>query len=168
MFWGFVFLNVNKANVCLQYFLIILVIGKFMSKWNTFVANSGGGLLLCGAQFSLFVLLQKSYETKQYKKGLKAADAILKKFPHHGGILFCVLVFACFYFFVNCQWIFYFLVICVRYTRHLFFFPYRKLFSLHLLIIMFLWAFFLYMCLFLLVVDRNFIDEGFDVKLHGS
>ncbi|KAK7333807.1 hypothetical protein VNO80_30586 [Phaseolus coccineus] len=27
----------------------------------------------------------KSYETKQYsKKGLKAADAILKKFPNHG------------------------------------------------------------------------------------
>ncbi|XP_062113850.1 uncharacterized protein LOC133824858 [Humulus lupulus] len=30
---------------------------------------------------------QKSYETKQYKKGLKAADIILKKFPDHGGIL---------------------------------------------------------------------------------
>lgn len=29
--------------------------------------------------------MQKSYETKQYKKGLKAADAILKKFPYHGG-----------------------------------------------------------------------------------
>ncbi|KAK3020558.1 hypothetical protein RJ639_047470 [Escallonia herrerae] len=26
----------------------------------------------------------KSYETKQYKKGLKAADTILKKFPDHG------------------------------------------------------------------------------------
>lgn len=32
-----------------------------------------------------FMLLQKSYETKQYKKGLKAADSILKKFPNHGG-----------------------------------------------------------------------------------
>lgn len=32
-------------------------------------------------------MLQKSYETKQYKKGLKAADAILKKFPEHGGNL---------------------------------------------------------------------------------
>lgn len=30
-------------------------------------------------------MLQKSYETKQYKKGLKAADTILKKFPDHGG-----------------------------------------------------------------------------------
>ncbi|KZV26098.1 N-alpha-acetyltransferase 15, NatA auxiliary subunit [Dorcoceras hygrometricum] len=31
--------------------------------------------------------MQKSYETKQYKKGLKAADAILKKFPDHGETL---------------------------------------------------------------------------------
>ncbi|KAA3479374.1 N-alpha-acetyltransferase 16, NatA auxiliary subunit [Gossypium australe] len=30
---------------------------------------------------------EKSYETKQYKKGLKAADAILKKFPEHGETL---------------------------------------------------------------------------------
>ncbi|VAH77575.1 unnamed protein product [Triticum turgidum subsp. durum] len=29
----------------------------------------------------------KSYETKQYKKGLKAADSILKKFPEHGETL---------------------------------------------------------------------------------
>jgi hypothetical protein len=28
----------------------------------------------------------KAYETKQYKKGLKAADAVLKKFPNHGGV----------------------------------------------------------------------------------
>ncbi|KAL0867427.1 hypothetical protein Bca101_046545 [Brassica carinata] len=28
--------------------------------------------------------MQESYETKQYKKGLKAADGILKKFPSHG------------------------------------------------------------------------------------
>ncbi|KAL6559856.1 N-alpha-acetyltransferase 16, NatA auxiliary subunit [Orobanche gracilis] len=33
---------------------------------------------------NLFKLIVKSYETKQYKKGLKAADAILKKFPDHG------------------------------------------------------------------------------------
>lgn len=32
--------------------------------------------------------LQKSYETKQYKKGLKAADAILKKYPDHGGAFY--------------------------------------------------------------------------------
>ena len=29
--------------------------------------------------------VQKFYETKQYKKGLKAAETILKKFPEHGG-----------------------------------------------------------------------------------
>jgi tetratricopeptide (TPR) repeat protein len=31
--------------------------------------------------------LQKSYETKQYKKGLKASDTILKRFPEHGETL---------------------------------------------------------------------------------
>ena len=36
----------------------------------------------------LFLFLPKSYETEQYKMGLKAADAILKKFPDHGGILY--------------------------------------------------------------------------------
>lgn len=35
----------------------------------------------------LVVPLQKAYETKQYKKGVKAADAILKRFPEHGGEL---------------------------------------------------------------------------------
>lgn len=37
--------------------------------------------------FSRLSLWQKSYETKQYKKGIKAADTILKKFPDHGGML---------------------------------------------------------------------------------
>ncbi|KAM7255604.1 hypothetical protein ACFE04_008502 [Oxalis oulophora] len=36
---------------------------------------------------NLFKLIVKSYETKQYKKGLKAADSILKKFPIHGETL---------------------------------------------------------------------------------
>ncbi|GLU22164.1 hypothetical protein SLE2022_382600 [Rubroshorea leprosula] len=36
---------------------------------------------------NLFKLTVKSYETKQYKKGLKAADAILKRFPDHGETL---------------------------------------------------------------------------------
>jgi tetratricopeptide (TPR) repeat protein len=35
----------------------------------------------------LCLRMQKSYETKQYKKGLKAADSILKKFPDHGETL---------------------------------------------------------------------------------
>jgi peptide alpha-N-acetyltransferase len=36
---------------------------------------------------SLFRQIVKFYETKQYKKGLKAADQILKKFPEHGETL---------------------------------------------------------------------------------
>jgi hypothetical protein len=35
--------------------------------------------------------VQKFYESKQYKKGIKAAETILKKFPDHGwlyGLIF--------------------------------------------------------------------------------
>jgi len=35
----------------------------------------------------LFKSVVKHYETKQYKKGIKAADSILKKFPNHGETL---------------------------------------------------------------------------------
>lgn len=35
----------------------------------------------------LYLSRQKLYERKDYKKGLKAADAILKKFPTHGETL---------------------------------------------------------------------------------
>lgn len=35
---------------------------------------------------SLFKELLTFYETRQLKKGLKAADQILKKFPEHGGL----------------------------------------------------------------------------------
>ena len=34
-----------------------------------------------------FKNIVKFYETKQYKKGLKAADTVLKKFPEHGETL---------------------------------------------------------------------------------
>lgn len=33
---------------------------------------------------ALFKSIVKYYETKQYKKGLKAADTVLKKFAEHG------------------------------------------------------------------------------------
>ncbi|XP_073048390.1 N-terminal acetyltransferase A complex auxiliary subunit NAA15-like [Primulina eburnea] len=46
-----------------------------------------GGASLPPKEANLFKLIVKSYETKQYKKGLKAADAILKKFPDHGETL---------------------------------------------------------------------------------
>jgi hypothetical protein len=36
---------------------------------------------------NLFKQVVKCYETKQYKKGLKAADTVLKKFPNHGETL---------------------------------------------------------------------------------
>ncbi|CAJ1955176.1 unnamed protein product [Sphenostylis stenocarpa] len=45
------------------------------------------GASLPPRESNLFKLIVKSYETKQYKKGLKAADAILKKFPDHGETL---------------------------------------------------------------------------------
>ncbi|KAJ8452025.1 hypothetical protein Cgig2_016606 [Carnegiea gigantea] len=45
------------------------------------------GASLPSKEASNFKLIVRSYETKQYKKGLKAADAILKKFPDHGETL---------------------------------------------------------------------------------
>ncbi|CAK9174650.1 unnamed protein product [Ilex paraguariensis] len=45
------------------------------------------GASLPPKEANLFKIIVKSYETKQYKKGLKAADAILKKFPDHGETL---------------------------------------------------------------------------------
>ncbi|KAK4719220.1 hypothetical protein R3W88_017558 [Solanum pinnatisectum] len=45
------------------------------------------GASLPAKEANLFKLIVKSYETKQYKKGLKAADTILKKFPDHGETL---------------------------------------------------------------------------------
>ena len=35
----------------------------------------------------LFRQVVRNYESKQYKKGIKAADAVLKKFPEHGETL---------------------------------------------------------------------------------
>jgi len=37
------------------------------------------------AELIIIVSSQKFYEQKQYKKGLKAAESVLKKFPQHGG-----------------------------------------------------------------------------------
>lgn len=46
-----------------------------------------GNQPLPSKEANLFRQLVKFYETKQYKKGLKAADQILKKFPEHGETL---------------------------------------------------------------------------------
>ncbi|KAH9560299.1 hypothetical protein CY35_06G098800 [Sphagnum magellanicum] len=45
------------------------------------------GATLPPKEANLFKLIVKSYETKQYKKGLKASDTILKRFPEHGETL---------------------------------------------------------------------------------
>jgi tetratricopeptide (TPR) repeat protein len=45
------------------------------------------GQTLPGKEGNLFRQVVKFYETKQYKKGLKAAEAILKKVPEHGETL---------------------------------------------------------------------------------
>lgn len=38
-------------------------------------------------EMGLFRQVVKFYETKQYKKAIKSADQILKKFPEHGETL---------------------------------------------------------------------------------
>ena len=45
------------------------------------------GQVLPVKEQGLFKQVVKLYETKQYKKGLKAAEQLLKKFPDHGETL---------------------------------------------------------------------------------
>lgn len=49
--------------------------------------QTGAGRPLPKKEADLFRGVVKHYETKQYKKALKQADAILKKFPNHGETL---------------------------------------------------------------------------------
>jgi peptide alpha-N-acetyltransferase len=49
--------------------------------------QAGKGQALPKKEHDLFKSVVKHYETKQYKKGIKAADNILKKFPNHGETL---------------------------------------------------------------------------------
>lgn len=49
--------------------------------------QAGQGIALPKRENDLFKTVVKQYEAKQYKKGLKAADAILKRFPKHGETL---------------------------------------------------------------------------------
>lgn len=48
---------------------------------------SPGNQPLPSKEATLFRQVVKFYETKQYKKAVKAADQILKKFPDHGETL---------------------------------------------------------------------------------
>jgi len=58
--------------------------------------QTGQGRFLPKKEADLFKSVVKFYEGKQYKKGLKASDGILKKFPNHGETL-CMkgLIFNC-------------------------------------------------------------------------
>jgi hypothetical protein len=49
--------------------------------------QAGKGIPLPKKETDLFRSVVKHYECKQYKKGIKSADAILKKFPKHGETL---------------------------------------------------------------------------------
>ncbi len=49
--------------------------------------QSGAGRPLPKKEADLFKNVIKFYESKQYKKGLKNADTILKRFPNHGETL---------------------------------------------------------------------------------
>jgi peptide alpha-N-acetyltransferase len=49
--------------------------------------QAGMGRPLPKKEADLFRNVVKHYETKQYKKAIKQADQILKKFPNHGETL---------------------------------------------------------------------------------
>ena len=49
--------------------------------------QAGQGRPLPKKEGDLFKSLVKQYESKQYKKAIRAADTILKKFPNHGETL---------------------------------------------------------------------------------
>lgn len=49
--------------------------------------QAGQGKMLPKREQDLFKSVIKNYETKQYKKGIKSADNILKKYPKHGETL---------------------------------------------------------------------------------
>jgi N-alpha-acetyltransferase 15/16, NatA auxiliary subunit len=49
--------------------------------------QAGQGRPLPKKEADLFKALVKQYESKQYKKAIKAADTILKKYPNHGETL---------------------------------------------------------------------------------
>ena len=51
------------------------------------MSNKRDAQSLPGKEAGLFRQVVRNYEMKQYKKGIKAADTILKKFPEHGETL---------------------------------------------------------------------------------
>ena len=58
-----------------------------MSKVSKAVADPGDGAVeLPKKENEMFKTVVKCYETKQYKKGMKQAELVLKKYPNHGGM----------------------------------------------------------------------------------
>jgi len=49
--------------------------------------QTGQGVPLPKKENDLFRTVVRQYENKQYKKGMKSADTVLKKFPKHGETL---------------------------------------------------------------------------------
>ncbi|KAL5147285.1 N-terminal acetyltransferase A complex auxiliary subunit NAA15 [Glycine soja] len=66
---------------------LIFVLVQNDLKSHAFFQNPAYVLAYMLNSFVVGVTITKSYETKRYKKGLKAADVILKKFPDHGETL---------------------------------------------------------------------------------
>jgi peptide alpha-N-acetyltransferase len=58
-----------------------------MSNNSSDNPQAGQGRPLPKKEADLFRHLVKHYEAKQYKKAIKQADGILKKFPNHGETL---------------------------------------------------------------------------------
>ena len=56
-------------------------------KIDTVNPQNGAGRLLPKKEGDMFKSVMKLYESKQYKKAIKQADAILKRFPQHGETL---------------------------------------------------------------------------------
>jgi len=58
-----------------------------MSQQRDSNPQAGQGRALPKKEADMFRSVIKFYETKLYKKGIKSADGILKKFPKHGETL---------------------------------------------------------------------------------
>lgn len=129
--WLFAFINMQSWTFTLVSTLVMSCtyiwcswkIGSSYALFNNsvYLCHSVKLVIISRAAFMMFSCLhiQKSYETKQYKKGLKAADSILKKFPEHGGMQNDIFKFLSCYF-ISCN------IYLVTFT-HCVLFPCRNL-----------------------------------------
>eukprot|EP00953_Heterococcus_sp_UTEX-ZZ885_P028122 15010-Heterococcus_DN1.PRE.1 len=75
--------------VDMRFQLLFIATNCYFVDMSNLVAHIfKGSVSLCAMRKQQYTdALLKFYETKMYKKGLKAADTILKKFPNHGETL---------------------------------------------------------------------------------